>query len=235
MSNWKYTSWNNSDTPKYKSKLDRLVENPPKHLKGPFETAFDNVTGKNKKEAKKLVGGFDYATAQSRDILSQSMTYKFNSSTGKFHNENGDVVSTAKEAVKLNDELVKDGFTGNEAQQIRTAAKQKIAKPKQKLSDLDLFYEVGSPKEKAEMRREYKDYNFYRRKFKKDIVEPIKPIKLNLDYGLAEYENIHKTPVTPPPKPAVKVYANEGIGSLERPTHLTLDAYRDLKSKRNYE
>jgi len=59
--------------------------------------------------------------------------------------------------------------------------KKKINYNKKKpLSDIDILYAAGSPKEKREMRQQFKDYNFHKRKFKEDIRnEAIARMKIN--------------------------------------------------------
>ena len=47
----------------------------------------------------------------------------------------------------------------------------KAGNKKKPLSDIDLIFEVASPKEKMSMRNRYKDYDFTQRKLKEDIKE----------------------------------------------------------------
>ena len=75
---------------------------------------------KNKKKLtgfnNKNVGALDVASAQGRDILSEQLMYKWDSSSGKFFNGSGKSVDTMAEANKLNDETVLFA-PGNEGKQ----------------------------------------------------------------------------------------------------------------------
>lgn len=161
---------------------------------------------KNKKKIvgvnKKTVGALDVAAAEGRDILAEQLNYKWDSSSGKFFNGSGKSVDTMAEANKSNDEvaLFAPGGEGKQFQEQfkrdrQTALKGFYPKPyerlyentlrniqgkKKKPSDLDLMFEVADIKDKAGMRRRYKDYNFDKREFKEDIkkTEPVK-----LDYS----------------------------------------------------
>ena len=75
---------------------------------------------KNKKKLtgfnNKNVGALDVASAQGRDILSEQLMYKWDSSSGKFFNGSGKSVDTMAEANKLNDETALFA-PGNEGKQ----------------------------------------------------------------------------------------------------------------------
>ena len=60
---------------------------------------------------------------------------------------------------------------------------------KKKLSDIDLLFSAADPKEKREMRKNYKTYDFTQRKFKADIAK----------------EEILKTPIYSPPVPPKQI------------------------------
>jgi hypothetical protein len=170
---------------------------------------------KNKKKLtgfnNKNVGALDVASAQGRDILSEQLMYKWDSSSGKFFNGSGKSVDTMAEANKLNDETALFA-PGNEGKQFeeqfikdkQTALKgfyprvhdkefqntlRKVQGKKKKLNDIDLLFSAADPKEKMEMRKNYKTYDFSKRKFKEDIAK----------------EEILKTPISSsppvPPKP----------------------------------
>ena len=47
---------------------------------------------------------------------------------------------------------------------------------KKKLSDIDLLFSAADPKEKREMRKNYKEYDFSKRKLKEDIVKITEPV-----------------------------------------------------------
>ena len=59
---------------------------------------------------------------------------------------------------------------------------QRKGKRAKEMSDIDLIFSAADPKEKMEMRKNYKSYDFTKRKFKADIVK----------------EEILKTPITKP-------------------------------------
>jgi len=171
---WRYTSWaNDKSEPVYTSKLDRLIEK-------------ENVNSNNlkkitdelpkdyfqsllpKEEIKSTLKDLPFATARAK--ANKLMSYKFNATTGKFHNENGDAVNTATEAVKKNEELDKVFGKQNQVSTTRKTIQKKLYPGvKKQLSDIDLFYEASDPKEKSEWRKEVPEYNFDRRKFKKDL------------------------------------------------------------------
>ena len=159
---------------------------------------------KNKKKLtgfnNKNVGALDVASAQGRDILSEQLMYKWDSSSGKFFNGSGKSVDTMAEANKLNDETALFA-PGNEGKQFeeqfikdkQTALKgfyprvydkefqntlRKVQGKKKKLSDIDLLFSGADPKEKMEMRKNYKTYDFNKRKLKEEILKtPItKPV-----------------------------------------------------------
>ena len=159
---------------------------------------------KNKKKLtgfnNKNVGALDVASAKGRDILAEQLTYKFDSSSGKFFNGQGRSVDTIAEANKSNDEVALFA-PGNEGKQFdeqfkrdKQAAQREfyprvhdkefentlrnVQGKKKKLSDIDLLFSAADPKEKAGMRRRYFDYNFDQREFKKDIKKP-EPFKIN--------------------------------------------------------
>jgi len=52
---------------------------------------------------------------------------------------------------------------------------------KRRLNDMDIFYAAADPKEKAELRKSYKDYNFEKKAFKADLYKAqlLKPIVPN--------------------------------------------------------
>ena len=52
---------------------------------------------------------------------------------------------------------------------------------KSRLNDMDIFYAAADPKEKAELRQSYKDYNFEKKAFKADLYKAqlLKPIVPN--------------------------------------------------------
>ena len=155
----------------------------------PFQSILDkklfNNWGADKvKTVKKKI--MDLPFAPSRVKANQMLSAKFDSETGRFYNENGDVFKTAKEAIKHNEEI--DKAFGKQDQV-----------PKQ-MNDIDRIYSVSTPAEKAQMRREFKGrYNFNRRKFIDADEKPkVEPVKLN-------YQNIELPTKTPAPVPAAPV------------------------------
>jgi len=128
----------------------------------------------------------DLPFAMARAEANKLMSYTYNPTTGTFMNANGDETKDAKSALKHNKEL--DDALGSQNQVSETKAKiQKKIFPKKNfkkpLSDIDLFYAVADPAEKAQMRREYKDYNFVLKKHK--TPEPVvTPTKAFIDYRL---------------------------------------------------
>ena len=175
------------------------------------------LTGSNNKN----VGALDVASAQGRDILSEQLMYKWDSSSGKFFNGQGKSVDTIAEANKSNDEVALFA-PGNEGKEFeaqfkrdkQTALKgfyprvhdkefentlRKVQGKKKKLSDIDLQFSAADPKEKAGMRRRYSDYNFDQRKFKEDIKKS-EPVEINHNmsahlYNMQRLEQIKSSAV----------------------------------------
>ncbi len=86
--------------------------------------------------------------------------------------------------VKPGDKLPRVDFGLGKPQPFQDTLKnvQRRGKRASKMSDIDLIFSAADPKEKMEMRKNYKDYDFNKRKFKADIVK----------------EEILKTPITKP-------------------------------------
>ena len=120
----------------------------------------------------------DLPFAMARAEANKLMSYRYNPTTGTFMNDNGDETKDAKAAVKYNKEL--DDVLGSQNQVSETKAKiQKKIFPNKKftkpLSQIDLIYAVADPAEKAQMRREYKDYNFVLKREKPKKIETKMP------------------------------------------------------------
>ena len=190
---------------------DKFIINP---VNGQYESTTYIAPDKKKKLVgfnKKNVGALDVASAKGRDILSEHLMYKWDSSSGKFFNGMGKSVDTMIEANKENEEVAKiaPGGEGKQFDEQFKRDKQEALKgfyprvndrefrntlrtvqgKKKKLSNIDLLFSAADPKEKMEMRKNYKTYDFSKRKFKEDIAK----------------EEILKTPISSsppvPPKP----------------------------------
>ena len=193
---WRYTSWaNDKSEPVYKSKLDRTIDT--------YEARDRNYSkikpyiNKEKEEIRSTLKDLPFATARAE--ANKLMSFKYNGTTGRFYNENGDEVKTMKEAVKKNEELDKVLGKQNQVSTTRRAVQKKIYPGvKKQLSDLDLFYEVADPKEKAQYRRDHPDYNFVRRRFKKDLARE-ELLKTKIDTNIVNA----KPEVKPQDKPEV--------------------------------
>jgi|TARA_R110002153_G_scaffold82205_2_gene207624 hypothetical protein len=179
---------------------DKFIINP---VNGQYESTTYIAPDKKKKLVgfnKKNVGALDVASAKGRDILSEQLMYKWDSSSGKFFNGMGKSVDTMIEANKENEEVAKiaPGGEGKQFDEQFKRDKQEALKgfyprvndrefrntlrtvqgKKKKLSDIDLLFSAADPKEKMEMRKNYKDYDFNKRMFKADIP---KEVKVNIE------------------------------------------------------
>ena len=101
---------------------------------------------------------------------------KYNSTLGQFEKDGkrGALSDFIKPTV--------DFGLGNTPMQDSLKNVQRKGKRAQKMNDIDLIFHAADPKEKMEMRKNYKSYDFTKRKFKADIVK----------------EEILKTPITKP-------------------------------------
>jgi len=116
------------------------------------------ITGFNNK----TVGALDVASAECRDILSEQLMYKWDSSSGKFFNGNGQSVDSAAEANKLNDEtaIVAPGGEGkqfNEQYKKDNSQPTKIPKIKKKDSYQDDWQVMEQAMSEEEKRAFYTD------------------------------------------------------------------------------
>lgn len=105
---------------------------------------------------------------------------KYNSTLGQFEKDGkrGALSDFIKPTV--------DFGLGNTPMQDSLKNVQRKGKRAQKMNDIDLIFHAADPKEKMEMRKNYKEYDFTQRKFKADIAK----------------EQILKTPIiSPPPVP----------------------------------
>ena len=116
---------------------------------------------------------------------------KYNSAIGQF--QKGDKVGPLSD---FKDDLKKDDDLNERFKQDKERAYQELKTPtlyknifplgkKKNLSDLDLIFEVASPKEKMGMRNRYKDYDFTQRQFKEDL--PAKPKSVPYKSSIGEY------------------------------------------------
>ena len=141
-----------------------------KYVSWADEMKKSDITGTPKEDVKATLKDLPFAMARAE--ANKLMSYRYNPTTGTFMNDNGDETKDAKAAVKYNKEL--DDVLGSQNQVSETKSKiqkkifpnKKLTKP---LSQIDLIYAVSDPKEKAEMRREYKDWNFVLKREKPKI------------------------------------------------------------------
>jgi len=116
---------------------------------------------------------------------------KFNSALGQF--QKGNKIGPLSD---FKDDLKKDDDFNERFKQDKERAYQELKTPtlyknifplgkKKNLSDLDLIFEVASPKEKMGMRNRYKDYDFTQRQFKEDL--PAKPKSVPYKSSIGEY------------------------------------------------
>jgi len=105
---------------------------------------------------------------------------KYNSTLGQFEKDGkrGALSDFVKPTVDF-------GLGNTPMQDSLKNVQNKGKKPKKELSDIDLLFSAADPKEKMEMRKNYKTYDFTQRKFKADIAK----------------EEILKTPIYSPPVP----------------------------------
>jgi len=89
---------------------------------------------------------------------------------------------------------------------------------KKPLSDLDVLYQAGTPKEKREMRQRYKEYNFVKRAFKEDLrkQEVLKQkIEPTINFSpLPSYYETRKELTQEQPKPQPTQPKPEGIAQV---------------------
>jgi len=141
---------------------------------------------------------------------------KYNSAIGQF--QKGNKIGPLSD---FKDDLKKDDDFNERFKQDKERAYQELKTPtlyknifplgkKKKLSDLDLIFEVASPKEKMGMRSRYKDYDFTQRQFKEDLPTILKSvpykssigeyIKFKEDFAaLKELEDINSNNITNAP------------------------------------
>jgi len=178
---------------------DKFIVNP---VNGQYESTTYKAPVKKKLVGfnKKNVGALDVASAKGRDILAEQLMYKWDSSSGKFFNGQGKSVDTMAEANKSNDEVARfsPGGEGIQFEEQFKKDKQTALKgfyprvydkefentlrtvqgKKKKLSEFDLLFSAADPKEKREMRKNYKEYDFNKRMLKADIP---KEVKVNIE------------------------------------------------------
>ena len=189
---------------------DKFIINP---VNGQYESTTYVAPDKKKKLVgfnKKNVGALDVASAKGRDILSEQLMYKWDSSSGKFFNGMGKSVDTMIEANKENEEVAKIA-PGGEGKQF----------DEQFLQLLHFLYlpqslSAADPKEKMEMRKNYKDYDFNKRMFKADIpkevkvnIEPLKTYTYSTPPSVTE---IKQEPILPVEK---KILSGGIVDALE--------------------
>jgi len=107
---------------------------------------------------------------------------KYNSALGKF--ELNGKSGPLSDFVKPNGKMPNVDFGLGKPQLFQDTLKnvQRRGKRASKMNDIDLIFSAADPKEKMEMRKNYKTYDFTKRKFKSDIAK----------------EEILKTPITKP-------------------------------------
>ena len=90
---------------------------------------------------------------------------KYNSTLGQFEKDGkrGALSDFIKPTV--------DFGLGNTPMQDSLKNVQRKGKRAQKMNDIDLIFSAADPKEKMEMRKNYKTYDFTKRKFKSDIAK----------------------------------------------------------------
>ena len=95
----------------------------------------------------------------------------YNSVIGKF--EMNGKSGPLSDFVKPGDKLPRVDFGLGKPQLFQDTLKnvQRRGKRASKMSDIDLIFSAADPKEKMEMRKKFKDYDFTKRKFKSDIAK----------------------------------------------------------------
>ena len=200
------------------SKDKKMIKNIKKTL---FPKTMNKINrDKNTKYVQDTLRDLPFATMRAE--ANKRMSYKFDSSTGRFFNENGDSVKTMKEAVKINKE--NDDAFGP------------IDQVKRSKTDIQLIYDTSDPRGKATLRKEFPSWNFKKDKVKQSYEQKEDRVKLNY----ADVPNYIPTPPPPPLAPQEKIIKpnpiqydqHGGIGYPERPTKLTVEAIKDLKWNR---
>ena len=188
----------------------------------------------------KKVGALDVASAQSRDILSEQLMYKFDASTGKFFNGNGQSVNSMAEANKLNDEtaIVAPGGEGKQFQEQYkkdNSPPTKIPKLKSDNEVLIEYYKTGSPQQRAQYlkykraskeldKRLDKEMGIIKEKKVEVSKEVVPKIELELPRELAPQEDVRVAikrladqRLAEERKAFGKIYGFEGIAGLKVP------------------
>ena len=152
--------------------------------------AIDIVTKKITGFNNKTVGALDVASAECRDILSEQLMYKWDSSSGKFFNGNGKSVDTMAEANKLNDEtaIVAPGNEGKKFQEQYKKDNSQPTKISKLKSDSDVlieYYKSGTPQERAQYLKHKRDSKELDRRLDIEMGNKTAPAKPKL-------ENINK-------------------------------------------
>ena len=177
---------------------------------------------------KKKLSGFELGRRQSVNKLREMMRYSYDKFTGKIVNQNGDVAKSMDEAIRLNEKLDRDLPQEKVFEPILDRLTNRKLDPWQvdtwetmKKVAKDEARKTGNFGELRELRKiERKSFN----KIKPKKTEPI-----------INYQPITPPLITPEPEPVkaqeptVKIYKDGGLGTMDRPTQLTIDAYRDLK------
>jgi len=122
---------------------------------------------------------------------------KYNSALGQF--QKGNKVGPLSD---FKDDLKKDDDFNERFKQDKERAYQELKTPtlyknifplgkKKKLSDLDLMFVAADPREKMQMRKNYKDYDFTQRQFKEDIPKPVN-INVNMTSHISNMQKLQE-------------------------------------------
>ena len=154
--------------------------------------------------------------------LREMMRYSYDKFTGKIVNQNGDVAKSMDEAIRLNEKLDRDLPQEKVFEPILDRLTNRKLDPWQ-VDTWETMKKVA--KDEARKNGNYGELrNLRKNKIKPKKTEPI-----------INYQPITPPLITPEPEPVkaqeptVKIYKDGGLGTMDRPTQLTIDAYRDLK------
>ena len=158
--------------------------------------------------------------------LREMMRYKYDKFTGKIVNQNGDVAKSMDEAIRLNEKLDRDLPQEKVFEPILDRLTNRNLDPWQ-VDTWETMKKVA--KDEARKNGNYGELRNLRK-------NKIKPKKTEPTTNFFKFTNDNQPiPITPEPEPVkvqepkLKIYKDGGLGTMDRPTQITIDAYRDLK------
>ena len=184
---------------------------------------------------KKKLSGFELGRRQSVNKLREMMRYSYDKFTGKIVNQNGDVAKSMDEAIRLNEKLDRDLPQEKVFEPILDRLTNKKLDPWQ-VDTWETMKKVA--KDEARKNGNYGELRELR-KIERKSFNKRRPKKTEQTTNFVKFTNdikpIPLPQITPEPEPVkvqepkLKIYKDGGLGTMDRPTQVTIDAYRDLK------